>query len=495
LNDAADRATAVVEWLRAYAPRIDVFAMDERRCMPPHVVLDLGNAGVLGMLAPQRYGGLELRYADWTRVIEQLGAIDTTVALFVGVHNALGIRPIVRFGAPALCDEALPALASGRALGALAITEAGAGSNPRAMKATGVRQPDGGFTLTGVKWWSGNASMAGWINVFVRLADSSRRVDTITGFALGGTTPGLRCGRESMTMGVRGMVQCAVHLEGAQASEKQLLGTIGRGMEVAFDAFSCARLGIAAIALGAIKRCAQFMLGHADARVVGAGPLIAQPLTQERLSFAVSAAASLEALLGHICAEFDRGQDVAPELFIVCKTAAPELLWTVADACLQLHGGRGYSEENPIAHLFRDARLLRIFEGPTETLNHALGVTLLHDPARSAGMLRSIGGVDIADRVDAVLAEVTEAPARLNKGGLIQAAADCAGRMLTDAVLAIMARRAGCPTDHMERRLARSIDRFTTRARQQAGSFEPVRVAIAGFSSAIGEAPAIDWRQ
>ena len=94
------RGNDVVQWLRGYAAeRINSRLIDERRCIPPHIVLDFGNRGILGLQVPEAYGGLALRNIDAVRVIEQLGAIDLTLALFVGNHNTLGIRPLLQYGA------------------------------------------------------------------------------------------------------------------------------------------------------------------------------------------------------------------------------------------------------------------------------------------------------------------------------------------------------------------------------------------------------------
>src|SRR5260221_1192511 len=143
------------------------------------------------MEVPERYGGLGLGTRDALRVVEQLGAIDLTIASFVGVNNVLGVRPILRSGSAAMREEWLPVLARGRELAAFALTEPGAGSNPRAIAAKGVADGAGGWRLRGTKSWIGSGSWAGVINVFVRLEDGG-----ITAFAVRQGTLGLRQGAE-----------------------------------------------------------------------------------------------------------------------------------------------------------------------------------------------------------------------------------------------------------------------------------------------------------
>ena len=108
------RADELIGWLRQYAEeRIDSRLFDERRCVPPFVILDFGNRGILGMQIPEEFGGLALRNCDFMRVLEQLSAIDLSLASLVFIHNANGIRPIVGYATPAMREELLPVLAKG----------------------------------------------------------------------------------------------------------------------------------------------------------------------------------------------------------------------------------------------------------------------------------------------------------------------------------------------------------------------------------------------
>ena len=212
-------ADSLIAWLRDYAGRrINSRLMDERRSMPPSLVLDFGNVGLLGMQAPRAYGGLGMAESGFLRVVEQLGAIDQTLALFVTLNNVLGIRPIANHGSAAVRDRHLPLLATGRELGAFAMTEPGAGSNPLAMQSTAAPHPGGGFILSGGKIWSGSAAWAGVVNVFVRQLSPGGHGLGITGFAVAQGTPGLVQGPEAMTMGI------AVH-----GAEQHHAGPAARG--------------------------------------------------------------------------------------------------------------------------------------------------------------------------------------------------------------------------------------------------------------------------
>ncbi|MEM6716558.1 MAG: AMP-binding protein, partial [Cyanobacteria bacterium P01_C01_bin.147] len=235
----AGRVDDLLRWLRQYASEsINSRLMDERRCLSPGVVLDFGNQGLLGMQVPTKYAGLGLGHQDMLRVLEQLGAIDPTLALFVGLNNVLGIRPILQSAHPDLQAEWLPKLATGRELAAFALTEPGAGSNPNAIQSQVAIAADGSWRLQGEKIWSGSAAWAGLLNVFVQHPEASG----ISGFAVCKGTPGLRQGPEALTMGMRGMVQNTVYLEGVPVAAAQLLGQPGKGMTVAQDAMMYGRL-------------------------------------------------------------------------------------------------------------------------------------------------------------------------------------------------------------------------------------------------------------
>ncbi len=377
---SAARADALVAWLREYARDIDSRLMDERRSLSPPVLLDFGNRGLLGLQVPPALGGLGLGHRDTLRIVEQLAAIDSTLGLFVGLSNVLGIRPILKHARPALRERLLPLLAGGRELAAFALTEAAAGSHPHAMEAVARPRPGGGWTLHGRKVWSGSAAWAGTINVFVRQCDAGGNALGITAFAVPRARPGLRQGPEALTMGMRAMVQNSVLLDGVPVDEQDMLGGEGEGMTVAQDAMMYGRLVIAAACTGGVKRCAQLMLRYAGRRRVAGGRLLDQPLVRERLARLCAMADALSVFVSGIAERLDAGDTLPEELYAAAKILAPELYWQAIDHLLQCLGGRGYIESNLVPQMMRDARVLRVFEGPTETLAAWLGARALRQP-------------------------------------------------------------------------------------------------------------------
>ncbi|MBJ7899311.1 MAG: acyl-CoA dehydrogenase [Cyanobacteria bacterium RI_101] len=371
-------ADPLIHWLRDFAQRrINSRLMDERRCIPPYVVLDLGNQGILGMQVSPQYGGLGMNHRETLRVIEQLAGIDLTLATLVVINSFLGVRLIQGHATPELKEELLPLLAKGRELVSFALTESGAGSNPRAIAGTGRPNPEGGWLLNGKKIWIGSGSWAGVVSVFVNLYDGEGKPQGMTGFVLRQDSPGLSYGPEAMTLGMRGVVQTEVILEDAPVQERQLLGAVGQGMSAAQEVMLFTRLAIATKSLGGMKRCAQLMARYSRRRTVGTGNLWENPLTRFRLGRLNAAITALETLVYRLADLLDAGVNIPTEAYIACKTSGPEFLGQAADDLIQLLGGRGYIETNLAPQIFRDARIFRIFEGPTETLNMFFGSSLI----------------------------------------------------------------------------------------------------------------------
>lgn len=380
----------LIQWLRKAArERINSRQMDERRCLSPDVVLAFGNQGLLGMQVPKTYGGLGLGHQSMLKILQQLGAIDLTLALFVGLNNVLGIRPILNYGSDQIKEKWLPLLASGRELAAFALTEAVAGSHPVGMSAQAM-PIETGWCLEGEKIWSGSAAWAGIINVFVQQVDADGNPLGITGFAVDSQSPGLRQGAEALTMGMRGMVQNTVILEEVPVDKQQQLGADGEGMSVAQDAMRYGRLAIAAACVGGMKRCAQLMVRYGQRRHISTGKLINNPVLLTRLSWLRHATITVESLVELISTRLDANLPVPEELYATCKIMAPELYWKATDYLMQALGGRGYIETNLAPQMMRDARVLRIFEGPTETISMHLGARISGQTSQLKAFINSL---------------------------------------------------------------------------------------------------------
>ena len=404
---SAARADAVIAWLRDYAGRrIDSRLMDERRTIPPYIVLDFGNHGLLGLQAPIEVGGLALTNRDLCRVLAQLAAIDLTLASFVGVHNSLGLRPLLSYGSAAQLDRLLPAVASGRELASFAFTEPAAGSNPTAIEATARPDGHGGWFLRGSKKWIGTAAWSSLIHVFAHVIDEHGVRRGITAFAVRHDAPGLVQGAEELTMGMRGMVQNTVHLNDVRVAPADVIGGIGQGMRIAQDIMEFGRVCIAGTAIGVMMRAGQLMARYASRRGVATGWLIDNFVSRERLTQLTLEAAALETLVDQFAGWLDAGVEVPKECYAAVKVLAAETSYRAVDRLMQMLGGRGYIESNLVPQMLRDTRLLRIFEGPTETMQMFVGTRVAAGSPDFIAFLRRLGGERVADTLVALADEL-----------------------------------------------------------------------------------------
>jgi acyl-CoA synthetase (AMP-forming)/AMP-acid ligase II/alkylation response protein AidB-like acyl-CoA dehydrogenase/acyl carrier protein len=404
-DESRASADAVIAWLRDYAARrLDSRLADERRSMPPHVLLDFGARGLLGLQAPRAAGGLALTTVDLVRVMAQLAAIDLTLATLVGVHNGLGLRPLLCFAPEPLRAQWLPALSSGRQLAAYALSEPQAGSNPRAI-GTRADRVEGGWSVKGNKHLIGLAAWAGVLTVFARAFDAAGRALGTVALLVPADAPGLHLGPEALTMGMRAMPQSAVRFDAVFVPDAQVLGAPGAGMEVAHDAMGFARLGIGALCVGAMKRCAQLMARYASRRDIAGGRLLENPVTLLRLHDLDCAIGAAEALVDALASTIDDGAALPLDACSACKCVLSELLWETVDRLMQMLGGRGYLETNLAPQLLRDARVLRILEGPSEALYAHLGALVRLPDNPLAQAIEHFGGAGHAASLDRLPAQ------------------------------------------------------------------------------------------
>jgi len=389
--------------------------MDERRALSPDLVLDLGNKGILGMAAIDRADG-GLTFDQQLKIEEQLAAIDITLAAFVGVNNALGIVPIRKFGTE-WQRRHLPELAAGRVLAAFAFTEPGAGSDPRGMESRAVRQADGGWLLSGTKWLIGTGKWAGLIVVLANAFDGNKALGA-TAFLVPNDLEGVVQGEETLTLGLRAMVQNHIDFENVLLPSDAVLGAVGGGFDVANEAMQLGRIGIGAIALGALKRCLQIAVRYTERRQIGDGRLIDRALVQEQLLENACRVSLIEHAVRACGTALDTDGTVPVAFSMALKIIASESTWNTVDRTMQLLGGRGYDEANGVAQMLRDARVLRIFEGPTETLATYVGALALFKTRHFAADLQSfLSEPELPTATTGIIHLFKEAIARLPASG------------------------------------------------------------------------------
>ena len=394
LSPAADdwpktsSATGMLHFLREYARNfLNSRLLDERRSLPPAMVSDFAEAGLLGLQIPRQHGGQDVSHIDMNRVFTQLGAIDANLAVFCAVHNTLGIAPILLSATEEVKDHVLPRLAKGQALTTSAISEPGIGSHVRGMTTTATRNPDGSYTVNGAKKWISLGGDARYVNVFAQLRDERRRPLGITGFLVDSRTPGFGVGPEMLTLGLRAVPQYDLNFSNLRVPPSALLGAEGDGLATAKAAFMGGRVMLAAMTLGAAMRSLELAQRFARGREVATGSLAENGRIRETLAEAGAGVQAVETLISRIGMWRDAGKDVPDAWYFCAKILGCELGWSAIDTALQVLAARGYLDTNTVGQHFRDYRLFRIFEGSTEAIAVYLGTMLVREPDQFAKLV------------------------------------------------------------------------------------------------------------
>lgn len=370
-------ANDLITWMRQYAPlHIDSYLIDEQKGFPPHIFLDLGNQGFFGMHISRQYGGLELKTFDMLRILEQIAAVDLTLAVVL-VESIQGAHTLTNYGSKIIIDTYLNQLATGRIFTAGAMTESAAGSNPRAMESNATPTKNG-WLLNGSKRWVGMGSSADLTAIYAQQFDSENNWVGMSGFLVPKGAKGLHIGPAASTMGMRGFSKNIIYMNNIEVSPEFLLGKPGEGMEIAQNNMMYVRLCLGAASVGAMKRCLQLMFRYAQRRVVATGKLLDNPVTLVRLSEMTAITDAIDNFIYLVATCYDKDSTTVPEeAFVVSKILGSEYLTNMTDSLVQMLGARGYEEGSGVAKLFRDARVFRIFEGPTEALNMYIGSRVL----------------------------------------------------------------------------------------------------------------------
>lgn len=350
---------------------IDSVKFDETETIGDDVIAALGAHGFLGMTIPKRFGGLELSPTAYSRVFEAVGATDSSLGVFIGVHCGLGSKAIVLYGTEAQKQRWLPRLATGEILAAYALTEPGVGSDAQHIRTTATRSDDGGaWLLNGHKIWIGNGHRAAVIATFAQteVERDGKPVQRPTAFLIEPTMPGFRVVETVHKMGIRGSTQAELEYANLRVPVENVLGEVGRGFAVAVHVLNGGRMTLAAGCTGGTKRIFSEMARYAEQREQFGHPLAAFEITQRKLSTIAADVYAADAMLGvltHLATDDDADWSLEAA---IAKVFASELVWRAADEMVQVAGGRGFVKPYPYERHLRDSRINRIFEGANEIL-------------------------------------------------------------------------------------------------------------------------------
>ena len=356
----------------------DFRAWDVAGELPPAFIAELKEAGLFGLVIPEAHGGMGLGTASYSRVVQELGRYDGSVAVTVGAHSSIGMRGLLLFGSEEQRARYLPRLATGELVAAFCLTEPAAGSDAAGIKTTAVRDGDD-WILNGEKIWITNGGFADFFTVFAKTSLDGR--SHITAFIVTRDMKGVTTGPHEDKMGIRASSTTSVAFEDVRVPASNVLGEVGKGFKIAMRILNAGRTGLGGGSVGGMKRLIELATHHARERSQFGRPIATFETIRQKIGQMVVDCYAAESVVNLVAGLVDKGyEDVAVEAAI-SKVLASESLWRVADESLQIAGGVGYMRELPYERVVRDSRINRIFEGTNEILRLFIALAAVNDVA------------------------------------------------------------------------------------------------------------------
>lgn len=346
------------------APHTD--AWDRDAVFDRGIITRLGELGFLGMLIPEELGGLGLDTCTYLVALEEIAAVDASVAVAMSVHNSLPTQMLLRWGSADQQDRYLKPMARGEWLGAFALSEPDAGSDAAAMHTQAVRDGDC-WVLNGTKAWVSSGSHAEVILAMARTdkPGDRRGARGISAFIVTPDMPGFKVGKKEDKMGLRASPTVQLVFENLRVPAANLLGDEGSGFIYAMQSLDNGRLGISAQAIGIARAALEVATAYAAERRQFGKPIKEFQAIQFKLADMATRITAARALLYAAASAKDRGEPIT-QFSSMSKLMASETAMWVTTQAIQILGGYGYVRDYPVERLFRDAKVTEIYEGTSE---------------------------------------------------------------------------------------------------------------------------------
>ncbi|KAI1778914.1 acyl-CoA dehydrogenase NM domain-like protein [Hypoxylon cercidicola] len=370
-GDLAELQERVQEFTRREISPEVAAHVDKSNAFPADMWGKLGDAGFLGITADEDVGGLALGYQAHCVVMEELSRASGSIGLSYAAHSQLCVNQLQLNGSPAQKRKYLPGLVAGTSVGALAMSESGAGSDVVGMRTT-AKQVDGGFLLTGTKMWITNGPDADVVVVYAK-TEPDKGSKGITAFIVETETDGFSCARKLDKMGMRGSNTGELVFDGVFVPAENVLGQVNGGARVLMEGLDLERLVLSAGPLGLMQAALDVALPFTHQRKQFGAPVARNQLVQGRLADMYTKLRASRAYTYATARAVDedgevRTQDCAGAILYAAERATESAL-----DCIQLLGGMGYVEEMPASRLLRDAKLYEIGAGTSEIRRMVIG--------------------------------------------------------------------------------------------------------------------------
>ena len=379
--DLGDEVEALREMVHRWAQaRVKPMAaaIDRQNLFPAGLWREMGDLGLLGVTAPVTYGGAGLGYLAHVVAVEEIARASASVALSYGAHSNLCVNQIALNGTEAQKRRYLPGLISGTDVGALAMSETGAGSDVVSMTLRADRQRDrrgDGYVLNGHKFWITNGAEADTLVVYAK-TDPAAGSTGISAFLIEKTMPGFSHSAHFDKLGMRGSNTVELIFRDVKVPAENLLGAEGGGVAVLMSGLDYERVVLSGIGTGLMAACLDEIMPHLATRKQFGQAIGSFQLMQGKIADIYTKLNSARAYVYAVARSCDRGQVTRADA-AACVLYASEQAMVVAHQAVQAMGGTGFMNETPVSRLFRDAKLMEIGAGTSEIRRMLIGRELM----------------------------------------------------------------------------------------------------------------------
>ncbi|AUH67601.1 MULTISPECIES: acyl-CoA dehydrogenase family protein [Gordonia] len=382
-EDFAQIKDAVHEFIRTrVVPREREIADND--AIPADLVATAKEIGLFGYAIPQEWGGLGLDLTQDVELAQEFGYTALSLRSMFGTNNGIAGQVLVNFGTDEQKAAWLERIASGEVVASFALTEPGAGSNPAGLRAKAVEQENGDWVIDGAKCFITNAPLANLFVTFARVRPADENGPGIAVFLVPAETAGVSVAEHDRKMGQEGAWTADVHFDGVRVPASALVGgNVDVGYKAAMTSLARGRVHIAALAVGSAQRALDESLRHVAVTTQGGTPIGDFQLVQAHIADMQVGISAGRALVRDAAAKYVSGEDrrISPS---VAKVFCTEMVGQVADKAVQVHGGSGYMREMPVERIYRDVRLLRLYEGTSEIQRLIIGGGLVRQAKKDA---------------------------------------------------------------------------------------------------------------
>jgi isovaleryl-CoA dehydrogenase len=350
--------------------------IDETDQFPMPLWRKMGDLGILGMTAPEDYGGAGMGYLAHTIAMEEISRGSASVGLSYGAHSNLCVNQITRHGTKAQKDKCLPKLISGDYVGALAMSETGAGSDAVSMTLRADLKGDH-YVLNGAKRWINNGPDADVLVVYAK-TDMAAGPKGMTAFLIEKGFKGFSVAQKLSKLGMRGSHTGELVFDGCEVPVENVLGAVGAGVKVLMSGLDYERVVLSGGPLGIMRSCLDTVIPYVHERKQFGQPIGTFQLMQGKVADIYATWGACRSYVYAVAAACDRGETTRKDAAACILYAAEKATW-MAGETIQALGGNGYTMDYPAGRLWRDAKLYEIGAGTSEIRRYLIGRELFEE--------------------------------------------------------------------------------------------------------------------